>query len=177
MLIFLIGYMACGKSTIGRKLHQRLGGDLFDTDKLIVAQEGVSIAELFDSKGEEYFRECEHSMIKQLIDNNLSAIISTGGGAPIWGDNMQMMNESGLTIYLSRSAENIAKRISKFGREKRPKLRGLSDEELIDVMQKGIAERDSYYRKAKFVMEVDTYSDDMIVDTIIKRMEEIKKNG
>lgn len=174
MLIFLIGYMACGKSTIGRKLNQRMNSELFDTDKMIVAQEGTSIAELFDTKGEEYFRSCEHNAIKTLIDSKISAIVSTGGGAPMWGDNMQMMNKAGLTIYLSRSAENIAKRISQFGRDKRPKLRGLSDEELIEVMSRGISERDSRYREAKFVIEVDNYSDDMIIDEIMRYIVNIK---
>ncbi len=170
MLIFLVGYMACGKSTIGRKLHKRLGIDLYDTDKEIITQEGMSIAEMFDTKGEEYFRDRENFVIKSLINNNINAIISTGGGAPIWGDNMSIMNQAGLTVYLSRSAENIAKRISHHGREKRPKLRGLSDEELIEVMQKGIAERDSRYREAHLVLEVDSYTDDMIIDAIVERV-------
>lgn len=162
--------MACGKSTIGRKLNQRLKYQLYDTDKMIVAAEGVTISELFDKRGEEYFRQCEHNTIKGLIASEKQAIISTGGGAPIWGDNMQMMNQAGLTIYLSRTAENIAKRISQFGREKRPKLRGLSDEELIKVMKAGIEERDSRYREAKFTIEADCCSDDMIINMIVERI-------
>ncbi|MFR9533436.1 MAG: shikimate kinase [Rikenellaceae bacterium] len=167
MLIFLVGYMACGKSTIGRKLSRRLNADLYDTDNEVVALEGMSIAELFDTKGEEYFRDRENHVIKSLIDNNVDSVISTGGGAPIWGDNMSIMNNAGLTVYLSRSAENIAKRISMRGREKRPKLRGLDDQQLVEVMQKGIAERDGRYREAKLVLEVDAYSDDMIIDAIV----------
>ncbi len=170
MLIFLVGYMACGKSTIGRKLNQRLNYQLYDTDKLIVDTEGISVSELFNTKGEEYFRSCESNTLKELIINNKDAIISTGGGTPIWGDNMQLMNEAGLTIYIARKAENIAKRISPYGREKRPKLRGLNDEELIQVMKEGIAERDSKYREAKFIIEADRYSDDMILDIIAKRV-------
>ncbi|MFI3264604.1 MAG: shikimate kinase [Rikenellaceae bacterium] len=174
MLIFLVGYMACGKSTIGKKLHKKLNIDLYDTDKEIVELAGISIAEIFDSKGEEYFRAQELSMIKSLIDNNMNAVISTGGGAPMWGDNMEIMNQAGLTIYLSRTAENIAQRVSVRGREKRPKLRGLSDEELIDFMQKGIAERDKRYREAKLIIEADSYTDDMIIDAIVAHIKTIE---
>lgn len=168
MLIFLVGYMACGKSTIGRKLNNNLKWNLYDTDKEIVNSENMTIAEIFDTYGEEYFRECEFNTINRLIDNNSTAIISTGGGAPIWGDNMKIMNEAGVTVYIARTAENIANRLSTFGREKRPKLRGLTDDELIVTLQNGIAERDSRYREAGLVIEADDYSDDMIVREIIK---------
>ncbi len=174
MLIFLVGYMACGKSTIGRKLKKELGLKLYDTDKEIVNSEGITVAEIFDKHGEEHFRVLESLAIKKVINNKLDAIISTGGGAPIWGDNMKVMNESGLTVYIARTAENIAKRISAHGREKRPKLRGLSDDELIDVMQKGIMERDSLYRKAKLVIEADDYTDEMIVSAIISKMQNLE---
>ncbi len=175
MLIFLVGYMACGKSTIGKRLHKKLNIDLYDTDKEIVELAGLTVAEIFDSKGEEYFRTQESSMIKSLIDNNINAVISTGGGAPMWGDNMKLMNQAGLTIYLSRTAENIAQRVSVRGREKRPKLRGLSDEELIDFMKKGIAERDERYREAKLVIEADSYTDDMIIDAIVAHIKTIER--
>ncbi|MFR9503129.1 MAG: shikimate kinase [Rikenellaceae bacterium] len=171
MLIFLVGYMACGKSTIGRKLNKRLQMQLFDTDKEIVAQEGITVAEIFDTYGEEHFRRLESSIIKKLIDNNLDAIISTGGGAPMWGENMDIMNRAGITVYLRRSAEDICSRISEFGREKRPKLRGLSDSELLDFMRSGIAQRDARYNEASLIIECDHCGDDEIIDTIIRRIE------
>lgn len=167
--------MACGKSTLGRKLNQRLNWQLYDTDKEIVTSENMTVAEIFDQKGEEHFRELESLMIKSLSDSKLNAIISTGGGAPMWGDNMTVMNNAGLTIYLSRTAQNIAGRLSAFGREKRPKLRGLSDEQLLKVLQDGIAERDSQYRKAKLIIEADKYSDEVIVDMIIDHISHIDK--
>ncbi|MFR9523137.1 MAG: shikimate kinase [Rikenellaceae bacterium] len=166
--------MACGKSTIGRKLNHRLKMNLFDTDKEIVASEGASIAEIFDTHGEDYFRKLECDMIKGLVSSNTHAIISTGGGAPIWGDNMKSMNQAGLTVYISRTAENIAKRVSVYGREKRPKLRGLSDDELVGVMRKGIAKRDARYREAQLIIEADSCSDDAILDIIIAQINSMK---
>ncbi len=174
MLIFLVGYMACGKSTIGRKLKARLQLPLYDTDKEIVAREDMSVAELFDTHGEGHFRKLESAMIKELIDSNVSAIISTGGGAPMWGDNMSMMNAAGVTIYLRRSAENICSRISAFGREKRPKLRGLSDEELLEFMQKGVAERDPRYSEANLISEAGRCDDEMIVESIVEHLKKFE---
>lgn len=170
MKIFLIGYMACGKSTIGRKLNQRLGWRLYDTDKEIVASRGETIAEIFDAYGEEYFRELERSMIQTLSQRDEQMIISTGGGAPIYGDNMQLMNAAGLTIYLSRSAENIAKRLSQFGRDKRPKLRGLNNEELLAFMSDGIDARRPFYNQAKLIIDAARYTDDEIVQIIVNHV-------
>ncbi len=162
--------MACGKSTIGRKLNQRLSWSLYDTDKEIVAKTNKSVAEIFDTQGEEYFRGVERDTILDLISRDEDMIISTGGGAPTYGDNMELMNSAGLTIYLSRSAENIVKRLSKFGREKRPKLRGLDDDELLEYMQKGINERLPYYSKAHLAINAEAYTDDQIVQKVINHI-------
>ncbi len=162
--------MACGKSTIGRKLQKSLSLPLYDTDKVIVEREGMSVAEIFDKRGEEYFRHVESDVINNLISNNISAVVSTGGGAPMWGDNMAKMNNAGLTVYLSRTAENICSRISLFGREKRPKLRGLNDAELLSFMQQGVAQRDERYREANFVIECDHCSDEIIIAAIISHI-------
>ncbi len=170
MKIFLVGYMACGKSTIGRKLNQRLSWKLYDTDKEIITKTSKSISEIFDTNGEEHFRGIERETITDLISRDEDMIISTGGGAPTYSDNMELMQRAGLTIYLSRSAENIVKRLSKFGREKRPKLRGLDDNELLEYMQQGIAERLPYYSKAQLIIDAEAYTDDQIVQLVINHM-------
>ncbi len=120
MLIFLIGYMGCGKSTIGRKLSKRLKWTLIDTDTKIEQREGVSIGEIFDREGELRFREMERECVEELVQDGRDVIVSTGGGLPIWADNMELLNRVGETIYISRTAENIASRLSVAGREKRP---------------------------------------------------------
>ncbi len=166
MLIFLIGYMGCGKSTIARKLSKRLGWQLIDTDGVIESRSAMSVAEIFDRQGEESFRGMERRLVEELVANGEDMIVSTGGGLPIWGDNMDLMNRSGLTIYIARTAENIASRLSPMGRAKRPKLRGLSDLELIDFMSRGIAEREVKYRMAHSVIEAVPLSDREILDRI-----------
>ncbi len=168
MLIFLIGYMGCGKSTIGRKLSARLGWDLVDTDHLIEQRAGVSVGEIFDKYGEDRFRDMERGVVEDLIARGGDCIVSTGGGLPMWGDNMELMNGAGRTIYLCRTAENIASRLSANGRARRPKLRGLTDDELVEFMSKGIAMRDATYRKAQMVVDAVPLSDSRILDIIEK---------
>ncbi len=172
MKIFLVGYMACGKSTIGRKLAHRLGWELYDTDHAIVESRGMSVTELFDRHGEEHFRACELEVINNLITHPEDCVISTGGGAPIWRNNMEVMNMSGVTIYLNRSAEGIAGRLSPRGVDKRPKLRGLSGEALVDCIREGIESRAKYYEKSTLIIDANHYSDEQVIEIIINYVEQ-----
>jgi len=97
MLIFLIGFMGSGKSFIGRNLAPILDFEYIDMDKYIEEKEALSITEIFEQKGEVYFREQEHLFIKN-IDTTKNYVISTGGGVPCFYNNMDLMNEKGLTI-------------------------------------------------------------------------------
>ena len=94
-------------------------------------------------------------------------VISTGGGVPTWQDNMERMNSIGESFYLRRSAQQIASRLSPHGRQKRPKLRGLSDEELVEFMTRNMAEREPFYQKATHIVECADKSDDSLIEYIL----------
>ena len=166
-LLFLIGYMGCGKSTIGRKLSRRLHAPYVDTDALVEEREGASVYDIFQFEGETHFRELERTVLEEVIAEGV-AIVSTGGGLPTWSDNMARMNATGRTVYLHRSAENIASRLSPYGRQKRPRLRGLNDEELVRFMSEDMARRACFYRQAQQTIECDGLSDDEILQAIIQ---------
>ncbi len=167
MRIFLVGYMGCGKSTIGRKLSRRLVFPFVDTDRTIELSEGATVAELFADRGESAFRELERAAIEGLVADSEQVVVSTGGGVPLWQDNMEYLNAEGMTIYLKRSVDNIISRLSPYGREKRPRIKGLGDSELRDFMISDMAAREARYSCSQLIIDADHLSDHNIVETII----------
>lgn len=165
--LFLIGYMGCGKSTVGRKLARRLDVPFVDTDAAVEEREGATVADLFRYEGEERFRAIEREVLERTIATEAAAVVSTGGGLPIWRDNMARLNEAGTTVYLRRSAENIASRLSPYGRRKRPRLSGLNDAELLDFMRRDMAEREPFYAAARCTIDCDALTDDEILERIV----------
>lgn len=166
--LFLVGYMGCGKSTLGRKLARRLGVDFIDTDALVEEREGASVADVFRYEGEERFREAERRVLDEVIAGASFAVVSTGGGLPTWRDNMPCMNAVGHTVYLRRSPEQIARRLSPYGRRKRPRLQGLDDEQLVAFMRGDMAAREPFYAQASLVVDCDPMSDDELVEHIVQ---------
>lgn len=168
--LFLVGYMGCGKSTLARKLARRLGVGAFDTDRAVEEREGASVADIFRYEGEERFRQLEREVLEGLIAGSAAVVVSTGGGLPLWRDNMARMNEAGTTVYLRRSAEQIARRLSPYGRQRRPRLRGLSDGELVGFMARDIAERDPFYAQARYTFDCSALSDEELVENILNKV-------
>lgn len=172
MKLFLVGYMGCGKSTLGRKIAKATGYTFVDMDSTIESREGASVADIFHYEGEEYFRKAERELLEELAQKEEDMIVSTGGGTPVWMDNVEFMNVTGHTVYLRRTAEQIASRLSPHGRQKRPKLRGLNDEELVAFMTKNMAEREPYYAKASAVIDCEKCSDAEIIEMILQQIKE-----
>ncbi|MCI7140653.1 shikimate kinase [Alistipes sp.] len=170
--IFLVGYMGCGKSTLGRKLARRLDAEFVDTDARVEEHEGASVADVFRYEGEERFREIEREVLEAAIRQDDSAVISTGGGLPTWSDNMECMNRTGFTVYLRRTPEQIARCLSPYGRQKRPRLRGLNDEELVAFMTRDMAAREPFYAKAALTVECGAMTDDEIGNFILDAFHE-----
>jgi len=146
MRIFLIGFMGCGKSTFGRKLATQMGYDFIDLDQLFESMAGTSIAEYFKANGEEAFRQ-EESRILKSYDYPTNCVVATGGGAPCYFDNMDWINNNGLSVYIQMSPTALAQRLEK-GKAKRPLLKGLNNAEIIDFIEHKLAERANYYERA-----------------------------
>lgn len=173
MRIYLIGYMGCGKSTIGRKIARFAHLDFADTDTLVERSEGSTVADIITYQGEEYFRGVEQRVLEATASED-DIIVSTGGGLPIWGNNMERIGQLGLSVYLRRSPQNIISRLSPNGRQKRPKFRGLNDEQLLAFMTTHMAEREPVYSRADIVIDCDNMSDNDIIDLIMSKIKNLK---
>lgn len=166
--IFLVGYSGCGKTSLGRKVANRLGIRFIDTDAAIEEREGASVSDIFRYEGEEYFRNAERGTLEEIAGSDDAAIVSTGGGLPVWSDNAERLNELGTTIYIRRTARQIAGRLSPYGRAKRPRFAGLGDEELVAFMERDIALREAFYAKAAITLDGSAHSDEELIDQLIK---------
>ena len=159
--------MATGKSTIGRKVAKRTELPFLDTDKMIEEAEGAECADIMTYAGEEYFRNAERKALEQTAEYE-NAIVSTGGGLPVWGDNQKWIAEHGVSVYLKRTPEQILSRLSPYGRKKRPKFRGLNDKELLAFMYNHLAEREPVYMQADVVIDCSLMNDYEIADKLVE---------
>ena len=164
--LFLTGYTGCGKTSLGRKLAQRLGVRFVDTDAEIEHDEQASVSDIFRYEGEAHFRQAERAMLERLAAEDCDMIVSTGGGLPVWGDNAERLNSIGTTVYIARPAEQIARRLTPYGRAKRPRLHGLSETEIVEFMERDIAVREPFYAKARFRVDGGAYSDGELLEQL-----------
>ena len=148
-LIFLIGFMGCGKTTLGKKLATRLNYEFLDLDHILEARERMTIPEYFSKHGEEAFRKLESAILKET-NYPKNAIVSTGGGLPCFFDNIQWMNAHGRTIYIKLAPKTLADRLE-HEKHKRPVLNGRNQEELVVFIEEKLLERETYYNQATIV--------------------------
>lgn len=164
MLIFLVGYMGSGKSTLGKSIARKLLMDFCDTDTLIEKSEGRSISDIFASDGEEYFRKKENELIKNFSAGS-NFVVATGGGMPCFYDNMELMNRKGITIYLKINPGILSSRLLN-GKSKRPIIADKNDEELREFIEKALSEREPYYEMSAYTVEGSNIKSDEIVELI-----------
>jgi shikimate kinase len=149
MLVFLIGFMGSGKTTIGKKLANKLSLPFIDIDIEIETTEAMPINQIFISKGESYFREIEHKRLLELLHHK-GAVIACGGGTPCFYNNMDLMNSYGKTVYIKLSPEGLYSRLNS-NNQSRPLIKDLSETELKDFIKNKLSEREFYYQKSKLI--------------------------
>ena len=149
-LIFLIGFMGCGKTTLGRKLASRLDYEFIDLDDIFEEKVGMTITEYFSAFGEDAFRKLESEVLKQTKYPE-NAVVSTGGGLPCFFDNMDWMNAHGKTIYIKLSPKTLANRLEN-EKDQRPILSDHGDNLAAFIAGK-LAERDKFYDRASVIAD------------------------
>ncbi len=166
--LFLIGYMAAGKTTLGRRAAQVLGMEFIDLDLYIEGRYRKRISELFAERGEAGFREIERNMLREVgeFDN---VLVATGGGTPCFFDNMAYMRSRGVTIFLEASIPALCRRLMA-AKVKRPLVMDKSVEELHDYVAGMLLHREPYYRQADYVFDAEDYESAVSVDESVERL-------
>lgn len=157
--------MGSGKSKLGKKVAKQLNLSFFDLDHEIEVEEGLTILQLFQDRGEAMFRQLEAQKLASLIINNESFVLSTGGGTPCFLENMSLMNQSGTTIYLNVSSDILFGRL-KTGKANRPLIANLSDEELRLFIDTSINKRANFYNQASIIADEANMTAKKIIDLI-----------
>ncbi len=168
MKVFLIGFMGCGKSTIGKILADRLGFDFIDTDMLIEQRWGMKIEEMVATKGEMFFRHIETELLEEIVSQPYGlggVIVACGGGMPCCDNNLLTMSYGGTTIYLESSERVLYDRL-KNERGNRFLIKNMTDDELKTYIAETLTKRHkSYYSQADM-----TITNDDTVDNCIEKI-------
>lgn len=153
-VVFLIGYMASGKTTLGRAVSEASGVRFVDLDEYIERQAGMTVTDIFATRGEAAFRALETSALRALAASPEPLVVACGGGTPCFGANMELMNSLGLTVYLDASEEVIFSRLTT-ERSRRPLVAHLSGNDLRSFISASLAERMPFYSKAASCFSTD----------------------
>lgn len=166
MKIYLIGLPGCGKSTLGRQISKRLNIPFIDLDTAIEQRESKEVKDIFKQRGEDYFRKVESETLKRISEGLADFIMATGGGAPVFFDNMEFMNSFGQTVFLDVSPRVITERILKADKEERPLLARLGPDELKDQIEFLRSQRIRFYNQATYKITADT----ILVDDVLTKL-------
>lgn len=160
MKIVLVGFMGSGKSTVGKILSEKLSVPFVDLDSVVVERAGMSIPEIFRKKGESEFRKIEReALISELLKEG-SFVLSTGGGAPAYSDNMEIINRFALSFFLYADFETLYGRISE---DRNRPLTALKKEEL----ERLYTDRLPFYKKARFTVNTEGKTPEEVAEEII----------
>ncbi len=150
-LFFLIGFMGSGKSHWGKLWAAANKWSFVDLDEVIEKEEGKTVADIFETRGEAYFRKIEEAALKTCAALN-DTIVACGGGTPCFSDNMQWMNAHGTTIYITCTIAEIMERVLA-EKEKRPLLKKINPGELSFFVEQKLKEREPYYTQAMLTVQ------------------------
>lgn len=165
--IFLIGFMGVGKSHWGARLAHHLHYPFTDLDAEIVrAAGGLTVTEIFEQKGEEFFRQLEASCLEQIIGRPGPCVVACGGGAPCFLNNMARMKKAGTVIWLQATPDELLPRLLK-EREKRPLVRELDEKQLKAYIIRKIGDRQLFYREADLAVAESSLTEENILQKLL----------
>lgn len=163
--------MGSGKTTVGRQLAKSLGLSFYDLDWYIEMRYHKTVAQIFEERGEDGFRELERNMLHEVAEFE-NIVLACGGGTPCFFDNMDYMNSLGETVYLQAEPDVLATHL-KMGKVVRPLIQGKNDEELIEYIKQSLNVREPYYTKAKHILDVTLLDNYDKIKTSVKLLREV----
>lgn len=168
-LIFICGFMACGKTTHGKQLARNIGYHFIDLDDYTETKFDQNITELFKEKGEEEFRKIETGSLEECIRDNRKTVIALGGGTPCFNDNLALIKASGKLIYLKMDPEALYKRV--FGiKSGRPLLAGKEDQEMLQYIVDLLKTREAFYSEADLVIHHNNLQEEEMKQAVLNFM-------
>lgn len=170
MIVYLIGFMGAGKSTIGKFAARHTGLLFVDLDTAIEEKKGKSVSQIFTEEGEAAFREIERAMLHEITQTQDQILLSCGGGTPCFFDNMDWMNAHGETVYLDLSAARLSIRL-KNARTERPLLQSIQGDLQVWIHKK-LLERAAFYGKAKHILTENDANKQQVRDLILRLQSE-----
>ncbi len=166
MKVVLLGYMASGKSSIGKLLAKSLNYDFVDLDEEIAKQVGMNVPDIFSKKGELFFRKMETQVLTSILQEERAVVVSLGGGTPCYGQNMELINtHTSYSFYLNLPIPNLVERIEK-EKENRPLVAAIPNKELPEFIGKHLFERAPFYAKAAQTIFTQNKTKEEVVNEI-----------
>ena len=171
--IFLTGYMGAGKTTLGKAFARKLNLPFVDLDWYMEERFHKTVGELFVERGEAGFRELEKNMLHEVgaFEN---VVISTGGGAPCFFDNMDFMNRNGKTVFLNVHPDMLFRRL-RVAKQQRPILQGKQDDELKEFIIRALEKRAPFYSQAQYVFNADELEDRSQIEKSVEKLRYLLK--
>ncbi|AZI56400.1 shikimate kinase [Epilithonimonas vandammei] len=167
MIISLLGYMGSGKSHVSKNLSKKLNFPLIDLDQKISEENLLSIPEIFQTKGEIFFRKEEKRVLENILNEEKDIILSLGGGTPVYYNNMDLINEKSKSIFLRASVKTLTERVL-LQKNTRPLIAKLNDDDIPEFIAKHLFERNPFYSKSHFTVDTDSKTANDISAEIIK---------
>ncbi|MFN3997920.1 shikimate kinase [Algoriphagus sp.] len=168
--VVLVGLPGSGKSSFGRQLAHELRFPYLDLDQQIEEKSQMKISEIFSVHGEGKFRELETEMLSELLDRDESFVLAAGGGAPCFNDNMDLINQKSVSVYLDVPLSTISKRLGTSKVQSRPMFFNLDQGEITLKLKSLLAERDFYYNQAKIKLSGDDFSAELLMYELISQL-------
>lgn len=165
--VVLVGLPGSGKSTFGRQLAQELGFPFLDLDQQIEDKYSKKIPEIFSNYGEGKFREWETETLSELLNKDSSFILASGGGAPCFNDNMELINLKSVSVYLDVPLESISQRLQASKVQNRPMFQGLDQGEIILKLKSLLVSREYFYNQAKIKLSGEDFSAELLMYELI----------